>query len=125
MTVSHHWALPGTVDAPRSARRLVRSALVDAGASRDVCDTVELLTSELVTNVVRHAGTDLELDVALSARTFRVEVRDRSTDPPQLRVSATGESTGRGLVIVDKLAARWSSVEHGLAGKTVWFEIDR
>jgi anti-sigma regulatory factor (Ser/Thr protein kinase) len=124
MTVSRQWTLRGTVDAPRSARQLVRSALADAGTPRDVCDTVELLTSELVTNVVRHAGTDLEVDVDVSEGTLHVGVRDGSSDLPKLRVSAASDSTGRGLALVDMLATRWSSIDHGRAGKTVWFEID-
>nr|WP_248001918.1 hypothetical protein [Streptomyces sp. RPA4-2] len=65
-----HAALPGTPLAPGAARRLVREALADWAAlalpgaetvGERLRDDAVVIVSELVTNAVVHAGTDVEL----------------------------------------------------------------
>ena len=110
--------------APQSAgvaRRFVHdqvhrwSALVDD-------DDVALMVSELVTNVSRHARTEALVRVILRADCLRVEVTDRSREPIEVRPHALGAETGRGLRIVEALAADWG-VQDIARGKTVWFEV--
>ena len=104
--------------APRESRRFVQESLV-AWSIGELADIAGLLTSELVTNVVRHAVSDVEVDVAWNRPTLRVEVRDRSCDSPALR-GATGPDGGYGLRIVAALAQDWGVIEHA-DGKGVWF----
>ena len=107
------------------ARRFVRDTAA-AAASRQVLDAM-LLTSELVTNAVRHAGHStedlIEVTVSVDERGLRVTVRDRGPgfDPEELD-ARSGEG-GWGLDLVRKLSSRWG-VDRGDLGNDVWFEID-
>jgi anti-sigma regulatory factor (Ser/Thr protein kinase) len=90
----------------------------------DVRDTAELLTSELVTNALLHAGTDLTVHVlsAGSGSVVRVAVDDGSAVAPALRDPDAGALGGRGLPLVASLATRWGW-EPLPVGKRVWFEV--
>jgi len=105
------------------ARRLVRRALVDAG--EDMVDAAELVTSELVTNAVVHAGTHIDINVELWADRVRVEVADGSPHLPESRRYGANAGTGRGLVMVEELSDDWGAFRQGPGGKgkVVWFEI--
>ena len=83
---------------------------------------VELLVSELVTNAVLHAGTDVELVVRRLRKGVRVEVLDRSTRPPVPRAYDDEAMTGRGLALVRELSRVWG-VDERKDGKVVWFEV--
>ncbi|MEX0666610.1 MAG: ATP-binding protein [Acidimicrobiia bacterium] len=106
---------------PARARSIVRRMLAVWDADDEVRLT-ELLTSELVTNAVRHAATEIMLRVAVDARTVRVEVTDTGKTMPVL--TQTPDVGGYGLRIVDQLAARWGVDPIPNDGKTVWFEVD-
>ena len=111
---------------PRAARRFVSEALTgwddDEG---DLTDTVTLLVSELVTNAVIHAGSDVEVMVRLTATAARIEVTDASTDSVAPRDATVEEDSGRGLALVGNLARRWGVRTAPGGGKTVWFEVER
>lgn len=105
------------------ARRRVREALALVDASADASETGQLLVTELVTNAVLHARTDVELLVEVTGGTLRVEVSDRSPRLPQMRRHARTAASGRGLRLVAELAAEWG-VDTRPEGKTVWFTLD-
>ncbi len=84
-------------------------------------DAIVLVVSELVTNAVVHAQSQMKLTVRDLGHCARVEVRDGSTRVPEMR-PANAEH-GRGLNIVEVLATRWG-VDRHRNGKTVWFEIE-
>jgi anti-sigma regulatory factor (Ser/Thr protein kinase) len=115
---------PGT-RAPAIARRKLLRAL--RGLQRDVVDDVLLLTTELVTNSVRHSRTDAAdlicIEIGVEEDCVHVQVTDpgRGTrfGPQRLSPMETG---GRGLVLVSELADRWG-VERSQA-TSVWFELD-
>ncbi len=119
------------IDADPRSPSAARHALQDLGgelgdARLRVC---ELLVSELVTNVVRHAPpTSLvsaaDLRVRLYGDRVRVEVRDEGTgfSPHPREVDQDAES-GWGLHLVSELADEWG-VELG-AQNCVWFEVGR
>jgi anti-sigma regulatory factor (Ser/Thr protein kinase) len=103
-----------------AARRLVRAATARA-VPPELVETAELLVSELVTNAVVHAGTPVEIGVAvLEDLTVMVTVSDGSPHVPVTRDYAETASTGRGLVLVQELADHWG-VDLTPAGKSVWF----
>ncbi len=112
---------------PRSAgeaRRFVASTLQEWQLG-PLLETVTLLTSELVTNAIVHAGAELDVVVRLTGEAARVEVTDRSSAPPALRVATEDDSSGRGLALVEALARRWGTRRMVSGGKTVWFEVAR
>ncbi|MFG2605715.1 SpoIIE family protein phosphatase [Streptomyces sp. NPDC048514] len=118
--------LAGSPLAPGSARALVRAALAEArGVSARLADDAMAVVSELVTNAVVHAGTDVELDWRLEQTgAFVVEVGDRHPSRPP-RDPDGGETPydvaeyGRGLRLVATLAESWG-VTYRTGAKTVW-----
>ncbi|MFG3333988.1 SpoIIE family protein phosphatase [Streptomyces tendae] len=104
-----------------AARRFVGAAL--DGAPADLVGTAQLLVSELVTNAVLHARTEVEVSVARLDGRVRVRVGDRRPGRglvPQRCSPYAG--TGQGLALVEQLASRFGA-DGGDAGKTVWFEL--
>ena len=85
-------------------------------------DDIVLLTSELVTNAVRHAGTDVRLGVTVELDEVRVDVRDGSTSAPRRQDPDPEATQGRGLSTVNALADAWG-IEPDTPGKLVWFAI--
>lgn len=112
--------LPPTTDSVPRARRFARDELRGSGA--DV-DTVVLLVSEVVTNAVLHARSDLLLVVGGGRETARVEVHDSSSVPVRMHRFAPESATGRGLRLLDVLALRWGTDRLEDGGKVVWFEV--
>jgi anti-sigma regulatory factor (Ser/Thr protein kinase) len=112
--------LPPVPSSATKARQLARDQLAHCPA--DVTDTVALLVTELVTNAVVHARTDLCLGIEVVPPRVRLSVSDGSTRLPVVRHHATSELAGRGLALVDALASRWG-VESTDGGKSVWCEV--
>ncbi len=130
-------------DAVGVARRWVRST----AASLDLvhlADDAELVTAELVTNAVLHAGTAMRLSVEPVGDGLRIEVHDGA--PDRLPVtSGTGllelfelddlddvtgglsaldveTMTGRGMTLVEAVTECWG-VDVGVGTKAVWAEL--
>ncbi|MET7690147.1 ATP-binding protein [Streptomyces sp. NPDC005483] len=108
------------------ARRRVRDHLADWGHGPDgssLADAV-LLVSELATNVVRHGPLlEREFEVAVTALadgSCLIEVSDEGGPAPRLRAAGQFEETGRGLHVVENVAAAWGVWSRGGHGKTVW-----
>jgi anti-sigma regulatory factor (Ser/Thr protein kinase) len=83
---------------------------------------VELLSSELVTNAVRHAHGNVEVAIDLTGDCVRLEVRDLSEQLPVLRPLESAREGGWGLHIVGRIATRWG-LEQRTGEKTIWCEI--
>jgi anti-sigma regulatory factor (Ser/Thr protein kinase) len=113
---------PAMATASQDARAFLRTAL-HTWALDGFGDVAELLTSELVSNVVRHVGDTMTLRVSMDGTCLRVAVDDTRADPPVLRHPGPGEFRGRGILFVDTLADRWGA-EIRDDGKSVWFELD-
>jgi anti-sigma regulatory factor (Ser/Thr protein kinase) len=113
---------PSTGTASRSARAFLRGAL-ETWALDGLGEVTELLTSELVSNVVRHVGSTIALRAIRVGELIRVEVDDTSDAVPVIEQPRPLDLGGRGMVLVDALADRWGADLHP-GGKTVWFEID-
>jgi anti-sigma regulatory factor (Ser/Thr protein kinase) len=85
---------------------------------------VTLLVSEVVTNAIVHAGTEVEVSVGLTPDAVRIEVTDKESVLPTPRDATDEETSGRGLALLEALASAWG-VEAGPEGKVVWFEVPR
>jgi len=88
----------------------------------DQTEAAVLLTSELVTNAIVHARTQVAVTVQLDDASLRVVVVDESAEPPNRREGADHLGGGRGLRLVEALAASWGVSPEG-HGKAVWFEL--
>ncbi|WP_179893131.1 ATP-binding protein [Streptomyces sp. b84] len=90
----------------------------------DAVDTLELLAGEVIANAVVHTGSGCHVTVSWNGACLRVEVKDPGP-ALVLRPAAVSSDAecGRGLQLVECLAARWGSLPT-LTGKAVWFEID-
>ncbi|MFI1536014.1 SpoIIE family protein phosphatase [Streptomyces anandii] len=122
--------LPGSPLAPGAARALVRSAVAEwrglgAAVEDRLADEVLVVVSELVTNAVVHAGTDVELVCRLEPETGAcvVEVSDHhpSRAPRGNRPEPQHEPPeyGRGLHLVAALAEAWG-ITYRTGVKTLW-----
>jgi anti-sigma regulatory factor (Ser/Thr protein kinase) len=116
--------IPRAASAPSVARRYVREA-VHAGLPPACFSEIELLTSELVTNVIEHSSVGpVEVSVVTAHSFTRVEVRgsgDGWGRGPSIRVADELGIGGRGLFLVDRLSDRWGVDDDE---PTVWFEFD-
>lgn len=81
-----------------------------------------LLVSELVTNALLHARSEIDLVLRVLEKAVRCEVYDGSRATPTLRPVDSAAVTGRGLALVAHLASDWGT-ERTPDGKVVWFEV--
>jgi anti-sigma regulatory factor (Ser/Thr protein kinase) len=118
--------LTGGADACMAARRAVEACDGDLPAA--VRQDVLLLVTELVANAVRHAGVGPDQYLRIELRRWPRRVRVEVVDPgghfaPVRPRPITDEPGGWGLVLVERVAARWG-VGHGAPGTAVWFEVE-
>lgn len=115
----HVLHLDDDLGAARRARAFVRAALSGEADDGLVDDTL-LVTSELVSNAVMHAGSASELELRVEPGSVEVRLSDGDPRLPLQRKLLGGPSAqGRGLVLLSGLAQRWG-VEPRADGKTVW-----
>lgn len=112
-----------------AARAFVRDTLQGWGFA-DIVDDAVVLTSELVTNAVVHAGTRAEVLCLRTEDGVRVEVADRYPEralpleyPGERPYADPDRESGRGLMLCAALATRWG-VEYTATHKHVWFRLD-
>ena len=104
------------------ARGQVRAAICAWEVPVDLSVAV-LLTSELVTNAIRHEpGETVILVITCSRDQLRVDVHDTSRFLPVLVDAPADAETGRGLMLVATLSAEWG-VYRTPAGKAVYFTL--
>lgn len=111
-----------------TARAFVRDTLQGWGYT-DIVDDAVVLTSELVTNAVVHAGTAADVLCLRTEDGVRVEVSDHYPER-EIPLQSTGldfgspdRESGRGLLLCAALASRWG-VEYSPTHKHVWFQLE-
>ncbi|MFF6784096.1 SpoIIE family protein phosphatase [Streptomyces sp. NPDC012510] len=111
-----------------TARSFVRDTLQGWGFA-DIVDDAVVLTSELVTNAVVHAGTSADVLCLRAEDGVRIEVADRYPEreiPLQgshINMGSPDREGGRGLQLCAAMASRWG-VEYTSTHKQVWFQLD-
>ncbi|MEV1247040.1 ATP-binding protein [Nonomuraea sp. NPDC049750] len=117
--------LPGVERSVAVARRCVREVLIVAG-HEDLNDVL-LVVSELVTNAVSHSasrepGGFVTVEISsVDAMTAYIEVIDEgSVTIPEVRNADAGECGGRGLRLVEALAAGWGVRDEAYRRRVVW-----
>jgi anti-sigma regulatory factor (Ser/Thr protein kinase) len=113
--------MDGDTVAPRLARHFVAESL-DAWHCPNPDHLAELLTSELVTNVVQHTASHVVLEVCVLDDILTISASDASPAPPVTREITSDAEYGRGMRIVSELSRDWGVVPTQ-AGKTVWLEL--
>lgn len=108
------------------ARHEVAAALASWGHP-DAAKVAVLLTSEVVTNAVKHAGPFAEdellhLVLDQTGDLVRVEVTDYGHTLPVAGDGSMDGPSGRGLLLVDAMATRWGVIPND-EGKIIWFEV--
>ncbi|MFD6996938.1 SpoIIE family protein phosphatase [Streptomyces mirabilis] len=114
---------PGDPEALTEARHMIRAA-VSAWGGAERADDVELVADELITNALMHTeGAAIVTLRVLSGpgRRLRAEVEDSSSALPRRREAGESGVSGRGLLLVDRLADVWGVEARG-GGKCVWCE---
>ncbi len=114
-------------NAVADARRRVRRQLRRWAFPSPVCDTAQLLVSELFTNAVLHTDSSrVGCVLRAGGSRLRVEVRDdgSGTDVPLPCWASPEDEHGRGLLLVDTFAEEWGVDRAGPgAGCVIWFEL--
>jgi PAS domain S-box-containing protein len=104
------------------ARHAVVDALVAVDQSHHA-EAAALATSELVTNAVLYAGSDISVTITVTASLVLVEVEDHSPHEPTRRLYDLSATTGRGLSVVQELTADFGVRRIPGGGKVVWFTL--
>ena len=119
--------IPIEAESVALARDVVVEAMAGASTPRDRIEDLRLLTSEIVTNALRHGGSrtadSIGLAVDVSLDRIRVEVADRGPgfEPTVLEGPNAGWVGGWGLFLVDRLADAWGVIRG--ERNSVWFEL--
>lgn len=121
--VPSHWTFPAHPASVRRARRAVSEAL-PYGCRSQLADGLRLLTSELVTNAVTHgarAEDDEVIEMILWAADghYWLAVSDPGVGNPARTPAAPDAEGGRGLLLVNAVAAAWAVVPRPVRGKSV------
>lgn len=122
----NHYRMALTVGdhSPYFMRSIVRT-LLRRWEMPELAGTVELVLSELVTNVHRHVPDRWCRTTLFRTDTgVRLEVRDRSPEFPVCGTPTEWDEAGRGLSLVTRLADKYEVVPEE-TGKTVRCEINR
>ena len=106
------------------ARRLVRETLAEWGLDAYIDHTV-LISSELVTNALRHGAGTITIQLSRAGHDLRIEVHDHGPGRPVRRHAGTGDEGGRGLEVIDGLISMYDGyrgcTDDGTGpGKTVY-----
>lgn len=116
------FSYPSVDTSVSDARKAVRKVVSGWGLSNELAEVAELLTSELVTNVILHAQDSATCRIVceLSANSVTVTVIDHGRGIPRMRRSTDASTNGRGLFLVDALAYDWG-IRSVLRGKATYF----
>ncbi|MFF8913569.1 ATP-binding protein [Streptomyces sp. NPDC015032] len=125
--------VPNAPTAPKIVRDFVATVLCATGHP-GLVDDARLCVSEVVSNAYCHTDSpQVRVEVTVNHRQVTVYVTDdepgRLPTPPPPRTPAPDagvDEGGRGLVLVDGLAARWGTTAYGARSphsKAVWFTL--
>ena len=103
------------------ARDFVEECL-DRWGLAEQADDIQLIVDELVTNAIRHSRGPVTLAIGRRPNRIVVQVQDPSPETPEPESTDVLADSGRGLLLVDNLAADWGTTPTA-DGKRVWAEV--
>lgn len=113
------WTIPPRAEELRLLRTQVRAVTQAWGMHEDDAEDLLIVVIELVSNSIEHTGTTSRLLLRRLPDAVHVIVADDAPDGPQLRPHDVTAARGRGLQMVDRLAAHWGWAERS-GGKLIW-----
>jgi anti-sigma regulatory factor (Ser/Thr protein kinase) len=99
------------------------SAVLDISAASGYIEDADLVISELLTNAANAGCTDTQLLINLHHDHIRITVSDNGAGWPEMQRPAPDQRHGRGLQIVDHIAAGWGVRATIGSGKEVWADV--
>ena len=110
----------------RTGRRFVAQVLVDWGVgpgdpAASGLDDLVLVASELLTNAVKACSGPITVEITAHRSSIELVVEDDSPSPAVIR--RPDDRGGRGLHIVEALAARWGQEVRDGGSKRVWCQM--
>ena len=124
MAATEH-VFAGDPRSPAGARSFIKSSigeLLGRPAPDRLCDDLQLVVSELVTNAVRAGSPRIRVSLALEDDRAIVRVSDEAGGWPEPRIADVYDIGGRGLPLVSAISASWGVRLSG-TGKVVWAEL--
>ncbi|MEV1006792.1 ATP-binding protein [Streptomyces sp. NPDC049881] len=119
--VTFTWDLYAHARRIETWRRTVSLVLVSWGASDATVEVARVGVSELLSNVVRHAGDPYCcLSVVRAGERVTVRVGDRSSCVPKVAEPAWDAESGRGLWMLRAMSLDFGC-DAEVGGKSVWF----
>lgn len=115
----------GDARSPSAARKFAKTALaatLGRPASDALCEDLELVVSELVTNAVRAGTGTVGVSIGIENDRVVVRVSDEASGWPEPRDTDIYDTGGRGLPLVSAISASWG-VRLSPNGKVVWAEL--
>ena len=110
--------------AVRGGRRHVEQVVGSLGAGA-MADDAALVAAELLANAIQHGSPPLMIAVSADPERVRIAVHDGNPRPPVRPLPSTTNMTGRGLALVEAVAARWGvDRDTDGCGKVVWAELE-
>jgi anti-sigma regulatory factor (Ser/Thr protein kinase) len=119
----HRMDLDSSAQSPARARAMAADVVADLHLE-PLGDDLALVVSELVTNAIRYAAPPVELEIEADEHRVTVAVGDGSPGRPVPRQLTADSEGGRGLTLVDLVAAETGVRPHP-PGKTVWAALAR
>lgn len=114
--------LPDDLSSVADARRFVKEQVAAWGITGPLDDAL-LVVSELAANALTHARSSYRLRISATSMVLRIEVDDAGAGTPEPQPLTDTEEHGRGLHLVDALAASWGMESGDSGGKRVWAEL--
>jgi hypothetical protein len=102
-----------------AARRFVADVLASRDFAEESIERAMLLTSEIITDAMARAGTEVELEVVADHPMVRVEVHNLATFSDH----HDGPGGAYRLRLLHGLSEAWGVDEMGVGGSSTWFEI--
>lgn len=119
MTETWHLCSPEEI---ADVRQGVEKYLSGQGCSAVAIDAVVLIVNELASNAITHGRPDIKVTVKIIAGCVCGIVTDHGPGMPHPKRPRNTTQSGRGLMLVDSLAAEWHVVRlAGQDGKQVHF----
>ena len=113
---------PPTPTSVRDARHFLRTVIGDIIAeNEELLLAAQVVVSELAANAVEHAQSTFEVVIVVDDE-LTIAVHDCSPFPPEPRTASRRDVSGRGLLLVEKIAERWGCEPDG-DGRKVWCEL--
>ncbi|BBC33297.1 hypothetical protein SGFS_045910 [Streptomyces graminofaciens] len=123
-----HLELPNDPRSPHIARHTIRTTLLGYAQPPGLTDTAELLTSESVSNAVKHSDGPISIRLRAHHAAIRIGVMDNHPELPEPVSTTPDQGFGRGLFLVEALSDAWgrypvTSHSRTPSWKVVWFEL--